>query len=373
MNIRTIFLTIVIVYLFGFLGHTLLLKKTVYGDGIFYFSWVKSMVVDHDANFTNEYNSFHANQPMTSGNVPGNKYTLGPALLWLPGYIQVHSIVRGRGTELPYQIVVGFSSLLYGLAGLVLMYLLLSTYFTKMVTMATLIGIAGATNALFYLSIDTVNSHAVSFFAVSLFLTFLFQKPKNWLLIGGALGLVGLMRTQDLVVGLLVLTFLQYKYILRFLAGLAIAFLPQLVAWQILYGKFWTSPYISGSEGFDFLHPHIAGVLFHPANGLVLWTPIILLGYVGYFMKKNNLPLKLMALILFLQLYLVASWSTWWQGASYSGRMFVGLLPLISFGLANFFSIFEQPKLRYHIIMFSVTLPLVVINVLMIVYFLLSH
>jgi hypothetical protein len=373
MHSSKILLLILVVYLMGFFAHAALIKKTVYGDGIYYYSWLRSIVIDHDIRFGNEYNAFQATQPTTPLGLPGNKYTVGPALLWLPTFAVAHSLIRGTGYEMPYQIAVGLTCVLYAYVGLLLLFFLLSKYFNQTVTTVSILGIAGATNLLFYGSLDVVNSHAVSFFAVSLFLTFLFQKSRSWIFIGTALGLVGLMRTQDLIVGLLVLPYIKKNDIISFTSGLLIVFLPQLLAWQVLYGKFWVSPYISNIEGFNFLQPHLLGVLFAPSNGLLLWTPIVLVGCIGLLKSNTRLPLKLMAGIITLALYLIASWSVWWQGASYSGRMLISILPLVAFGLANLFTIFNLPKLRYYILMFTIVLPLCILNGIMIVYFLLTH
>lgn len=370
---RKAFLFILIVYILGFSLHALYLKQTVYGDGIFYYSWVRSIIVDHDVNFANEYAHFHTSQPSTPLNLPGNKYSVGPSLLWSPWFVWTHLLARGTGYELVYQFVVGLSSVFYAYIGLLLLYRLLIRRFGKTVSLASAVAIAGATNLLFYGSLDTVNSHAVSFFAAVLFLTFLFQKSKNWLLIGAALGLVTLVRTQDIILGLLVVPYLQKKYIYQFFIGLFLLFLPQLIAWQLLYGKFWISPYLGSTEGFNFLHPQIPGVLFSPENGLFLWTPMVLIGFVGLGIKRDGFLLKLMAIIVLLQLYLVASWSTWWQGASYSGRMFVSILPFIAFGIANIFSHFKNRLFRFPIIIYAISLPLSIINVLLITYFLAVH
>ena len=373
MRVQKYFLIIAIVYMAGFIAHAGLLKKTVYGDGVFYYSWVKSAVVDHDLNFSDEYAHFQASQPQTALSLPGNKYSVGPAILWSPWFAWTHTLVKGSGYELPYQIIVGLSGVQYSLTGLVLLFLLLKKYFSETVSLAAIAATAGATNLLFYGSLDTVNSHAVSFFAAVLFLTFLFQQKRNWFLIGMALGIVGLMRTQDVILGLLILPYIKPKNILHVLSGAFIAFAPQLIAWQLLYGRFWISPYINNIEGFNFFQPHISGVLFSLTNGLILWTPAVALGFYGLVRKSDMLPTRLMAAVVLIQLYLVASWSIWWQGASYSGRMFVSVLPILAMGLGNFFTIFESPKLKYIILMYTITLPLIVLNVLMMIYFLLAH
>ncbi len=368
-----LFISIFILYLFGYAAHALILHKTVYGDGIFYYSWLRSAVIDHDVSFQNDYAYFHTTQPATPLHMPGNKYTVGPALLWVPGFLLTNGVVHGSGFEFPYQFMVGLSDVFYAFIGLLLLYRLLGKYFGKTATAAAIIGVGLATNLYFYGSLDTVNSHAVSFFAASVFLTFVLASRKNWFYIGAALGLVALIRTQDAILGLLVLPYIKPKNIGYFLFGALLLFLPQCIGWQLINGNFWHSPYLSSSEGFDFIHPHILGVIFSLQNGLLLWTPIVILGFVGLLKKKSGLPLRLTAGIILVQLYLVASWSTWWQGASYSGRMFVSILPLVALGLANFFSFFESPRFRYMTIMYAITLPLCVINFLLMFYFLLVH
>jgi hypothetical protein len=367
-----IILSIFLIYILGFCAHALYLKQTVYGDGIYYYSWLRSAVVDRDTDFTNDYSRFGATQPKTQRAIPGNKYSVGPAILWVPWFLWTHTIVRGTGYEFPYQFVVGLSGVFYAFSGLVLLFLLLNKYFSRTVSLAVTIATAGATNLLFYGSLDTVNSHGVSFFVSVVFLTFLFQYQKRWFLIGCSLGLVTLVRTQDIIIGLLIIPFLQIKYIHHFVLGVLLGFLPQLIAWQLLYGKFWVSPYISGTEGFHFLQPHLAGVLFSLQNGLVLWTPVVLLGFTGLWIKRDRLPLKLMSVIFLIQLYLVACWSTWWQGASYSGRMFVSMLPLVAFGLANLFTALQIRRFRNITLYLSIALPLCIINLLLIIFFLLK-
>lgn len=373
MQTNKIFLVIVLLYITAFFAHAFILKKTVYGDGIFYYSWIRSVVFDHDINFANEYTYFQVSQPKTTLELSGNKYSIGPALLWFPAFLWTQTPAGGSGYEFPYQLAVGLSSVLYAITGLVLLFILLHKYFSRLVSMSVTLATAGATNLLFYGAIDTVNSHAVSFFGAVLFLTVLFMKKRNWFLIGCTLGLIGLMRSQDLIYGLLVLPFIKPHEIFRFFLGLALFFLPQLTAWQLLYGTFWVSPYISTVEGFTFTQPHILGVLFSLQNGLVLWTPVSVLSFIGFFKKNSSVNLFFMAGIVLVQLYLVSTWSIWWQGASYSGRMFVSVLPILAFGMANLFSIFDNPRFRSTILLYAITIPLSLINALMIVYFLISR
>ncbi|MDO8451276.1 MAG: glycosyltransferase family 39 protein, partial [bacterium] len=348
MRHTTWFLILAGIYLLGFILHALYLEKTVYGDGIFYYSWLRSEVIDDDRDFRNDYAYFDVSQPLTQLGIPGNKYSIGPALAWSPSFLWVNAIVRGNGTEFPYQFTIGLTSVLYVIAGLVLLYRLLTKYFSRRNAVLATLATAFATNLLFYGSLDPVNSHSISFFASTVFLSLALEADTyNWIVIGLALGFLGLIRNQDIIFGILLLPYLTPKRL--FLAGLGLMLLavPQLLAVQSVYGTAFVQPYLAGGEGFHLFSPHIIGVLFSKENGLFLWTPAVLLGCVGLFLRQNKLayPAGLFLMIFLTELLIVSTWSTWWQGASFSGRMFVSSLPLFAFGMGAVFSIKLQPAL----------------------------
>ncbi len=384
MNYKRVALFIVVCYVVGFFLHALVLQKTVYGDGIYYFSWVRSLVVDNDVHFQNEYQQFNVTQPATATGLVTNKHSIGPALLWMPFFFWAHAILKSTGYTLPYQLIAGTASIFYALIGLLLLHRLLRMYFGTVASLCAVIAVAFATNLLFYGSLDTVNSHAVSFFAATLFLSFLFQKQKNWFLIGCSLGILSLIRLQDSAYALLLISlFKKHSRLLpnrgavgvvRVILGFFLAFFPQLIAWQRLYGGFLMNPYINSYEGFAPLSPHILGVLFSPVNGLILWTPIVLIGFIGLLLKENRaLPRRGMLLVFLTELFIVSSWSVWWQGASYSGRMFVSTLPLVGFGVAQVFAALGRLRWGWRHFLYIFLIPLSVINVIRMAYFLLSQ
>jgi len=319
-----LFLFTCAVYLAGFFAHALYLGRTVYGDGMYYYAWLT---------------------------LNPSKYSIGPAIFWAPTYLLTHN-----------EILVGFSSVLATIFALILLWDMLQQKFSKTVSLMTIVAIAGASNLLFYGSLDVVNSHALTFFAATIFLM-LFLKRRSWFSIGFFLGVLGLMRTQDLLYGIVLVPYLKKNNVFFIASGCIVAFFPQLAAWQYTSGKFWMSPYFT-HEGFNFLQPHIPGVLFNLKNGLFLWTPITVIGMVGLIFKKNYWFL----LVFLLQLYLVASWSTWWQGASYSGRMFVSSLPLLSFGIASIFAWLSKYRVP---LLLTIIGPLTILNTISIIYFLL--
>ena len=372
MNTNRIFLALFGIYLLGFMFHASLLHKTVYGDGIFYYSWVRSAIVDGDIDFANEYKAFHTSQPIMPTGLPGNKYSIGASILWYPWFLWMHTLIRKTGYESIYQYGIGVVSVLYACTGLVLLFRTLRKFYSESISLASCVAIALGTNLLFYGSIDPVNSHAVSFFAASLFLAVLLEEQVRWFQVGCVLGLVALIRTQDVLIGISAIPLIKPKYIPLYIAGVAYIFAPQLLVWQILNDSFWKSPYISSIEGFRFFDPHILGVLFSKTNGLFLWTPLTLLGIVGLLIKKTNSVFITFASICLMQILLVSVWSVWWQGASYSGRMFVGCLPLMAFGIAKFITFVQKKAMNLEQILLSIVYPLCVINMILIVYFLLS-
>ncbi|MEK9143472.1 MAG: hypothetical protein AAB481_02505 [Patescibacteria group bacterium] len=361
------FLIIAAIYLLGYLAHAFILQKTVYGDGIYYFSWIRSAIVDHDINFTNEYAHFGVS-------ARGNKHPIGAPLFWLPWYAQAHAIIGKSGYELSYQLPVGLISVLAAISGLILLFRLLKFHFSSSASMLAVLSIAGATNLLFYSSIDTVNSHAISFFAATVFLSFLYSKNVSPFLTGCALGFCALVRPQDAILGILAiprLFVIPAKAGIQFFLGILLAFFPQLLAWYALYGTPWTSPYLTGGESFTWWSPHFLNVLFSPTNGLFLWTPITILATLGFLFWKDARRSWFLALFA-VEVAIVGSWSIWWQGASYSGRMLVSTLPVLAFGLSALYGKLISLGLRWKSILLAIIGPLTIINILLIIRFLLE-
>ncbi len=288
LSINTIFLIIAAAYILGFFAHAFYLHKTVYGDGIYYWAWLSGRA---------------------------SKYAVGPALFWAPSFYLLRI-----PNEFMKELSAGLTDVTAALFGLVLIYRLLIQKHSATVSIMATLAIAGASNLLFYGSLDTVNSHALSFFAVCVFLSLTFSKKIHWFVLGAALALIGLMRPQDLVFGILILPFLKKPAdAIKGIIGFLLFFAPQLFAWQHATGAFYLSPYLTHNEGFNFLRPQIFGVLFDVRSGLFLWTPVTAIGVYGLVTRKKYWFLA----VFLLELWIVASWSTWWQGASYSGRMFV--------------------------------------------------
>lgn len=367
-----IFIGISIIYLLAYAAHAMFLGQTVYGDGMYYFSWLRSLVLDMDIDFTNEYAHFGISQLTTPRGLPRNIYAIGPALLWSPGYLWIHSLVKQDGYTFLYQFATGLMSVGYALTGLMLLYRVLRNFFTETASIATILTVALATNLLFYGAVDTVNSHALSFFAASLFLTALLDTSvrARFMLLGISLGLLTIVRIQNAVFGLALLPMILDRRIIHTLIAFVGLVAIQFTFWGVLYGRFGTIPYLTLGLGFS--QPQIGAVLFSSQSGLIRWTPIVGLSIIGLLTRRVIPHVFHMVLVgvFVMQLLIVSSWEIWWQGASYSGRMFVSSLPILALGLAAVLQSMISNGWSQRSILYAITGPLSILNAGLIWYFL---
>lgn len=314
-KIKLVFLLTGFFSILVFLVHFWTIGSSVWGDGQYYYSYLRSLVIDRNLNLE-----------------AGNKYSIGPSIFWLPFFILAHIFIHGNGYELPYQLIVGIASGLIGVSGLFLCFLIADQYFGKKIALLATMGIWLGSDLFFYTSVDPVNSHSVSFFTSSL-LVFLWLKYRNQytlrktFILGLTSGVLAMVRSQDIIFTLpIILDIGLKKNLWSFVVGLGLGFLPQLVMWQKIFGEI-RSPYLIYGHQFFWQQPKIIEVLFSKNNGLLSHAPILILALLG--MKKTGYFLFL------LQLYIVSCWFMWWGGAGYGGRMFISLMPFFILDLAH--------------------------------------
>ena len=173
---------------------------------------------------------------------------------------------------------------------------------------------------------------------------------RHGLALGVTLGLIGLVRTQDLVVTVVPLLwgirtwqdiparFVFWKENLRS-AGLAalaflIALLPQSVYWKFISGHWWYYGY--QGEVFDWAHPHIREGLLSFENGWLVYTPVMLLAIWGIFHLRNYAPGLVAPVLVFLPLHWFVSyaWWCWMYINGFGSRPMVDAYALLAFPLA---------------------------------------
>ena len=122
-----------------------------------------------------------------------------------------------------------------------------------------------------------------------------------------------------------------------FVLGALIAFSPQLLAWQLLYGSWLTIP---TGEGFlQWTSPQILNVWFSTKRGLFTWTPLVLLAVAGFIpLYRRNKVLGSGAIVaFFLESYLTGLPNDWWGGEAFGARRFISMMPFFALGLAALF------------------------------------
>jgi hypothetical protein len=120
------------------------------------------------------------------------------------------------------------------------------------------------------------------------------------------------------------------------IAALIVA--PQLWLYHRATNHWLISSY--GQLGFTFASPHIAGVLVSARKGLFFYAPLLLAALPGTLWLPERLRLWRLpaAVLLVVEIYLIASWWDWQFGASYGHRGFVDFYPLFAIGLASTFT-----------------------------------
>jgi hypothetical protein len=349
-------------------------------DEIEYFSYLRSLVFDHDVEFGNEYDRFYAadhqglagfkatflerRETETGRHI--NFAPLGCALLWSPFYLLAHAgvlaaralgaHVAADGFSFPYVGAVCHASALYGLAGLLLVHDTLRDH-GRMPEPAATLSVAAlwlGTPLLYYMTLAPAFSHAPGVFAVALLVWLSLRaaaRPESsvwaWAVVGAVGGLAALVREQDGLFLAVPIGVLAHQAIVRrswaaalsrgAALGLAalLAFSPQLLAYRALTGRFGPSRLVARKMTWS--SPHLLQVLFDPGHGLFAWSPLLLVatgGLVYLLWRRRDLTVVLLALALLLQVWINGAVESWTQAGAFGSRRFVSSTPVLAWGLA---------------------------------------
>ncbi|MGH7411351.1 MAG: hypothetical protein ACREJ6_09900, partial [Candidatus Methylomirabilis sp.] len=355
------------------------------GDGVGYYAYVRSLLIDGDLRFENEWRagnptftmgrvnpdgSLKADQYSPTGYVK-NIWSVGPAILWAPFLLLAHLFVLALhgmsfpipadGYSLPYTLAMAFATALYGFLALLISFRLARSYFATHWALLGTLGIWFASSLPVYMYLNPSWSHAHSAFAVALFLWYWHRTradrtTSQWVVLGLLSGLmlnVYYPNATLLVVPLVETLHRGYRALLAhppdrrampsllggfFLFGLAtlVAFLPTLITRYILFGPQPTLGYYN----WRWVPPAFWDVLFSARHGLLSWTPILipaLLGLVALRRQDRDLA-SCLALAVIAFYVLIAFYPDWHGISSFGNRFFVSLTPFFVLGLAASFS-----------------------------------
>ena len=330
----------------GYLGH---FDTRIRGhDSVYYYSYLRSLVLDGDLNFENEWAHFYTD----SSNRPyqENVFSVGPAIFWSPFFLAAHAITcitgwfPADGYSALYQAFVYGSNGIYGLAGLLLIAYYLKSYVSLWATLLSCLGILLASPLTYYFWSMTTMSHNVSLFSVVMFLCLWDRKGLHPITAISA-ALMVLARWQNSLFLLLpifvgVIDLIKHPLTWRILVRRHVVFgivliiflSPQCIVWQYMFGQFLLVP--QGTGFLNFFNLQLVDVLFSTRHGLFVWHPLLFLGLIGLCFCFKSMRLKVFLLWgIFVCLWGVnASVQDWWAGWSFGQRRFINFLPVFALG-----------------------------------------
>jgi len=381
------------------LGQLHLAGGRIGGDGVMYYVQLRSLLKDADIDLTNEYTHYELidredlRVPTRTG-LRRSIFAIGPALAWAPFFAGGEVVARlqraaGRDVDLsgygPAHVnATALGSFACGFAALLLIHGLLRRHFGDGLATAAVLLLWAGSFLHWYMVHQPTMSHAPSACGAA-FVLWLWDRsrggrtPHGFLALGLALGFAMCLRWQNGV--LLVLPGLdllraawQRAMTWRTLAlgagalgaGAIVGALPQMLAWNALYGM-WLLPY--PPHGTDFVrldHPYLWETLFSSRHGLLSWTPLLWAGFLGFVPLLRRRPALAAPLLipLVLMTYVNMCSGDWWAGGSFSIRRFDPLLAPFALGIAACLeSGAEALRRRPQLALAAASLPLVIWNV----------
>ena len=369
----------------------LLFRPRVYGfDPVGYFSWLRSAVIDGNLDTTDEYLRY-GNEKIAGATVTGynhNPYAIGAPLLWSPFYLAAHAVESARSaiTQSPspdgygdaYVWAISLGSALLGFAAVLILHRLARRLYGE--PAATLGALAAwlASPLVFYMYSHPAMAHAADAFANALAFAAWFSVsgdarpgngpgqarplphsrdagPRRWLLLGASIGLAALVRTQNVLIGLVPGVWLlaqapaafrsgegraRLQSVAAFGLGALIAFAPQMIAWRVVYGS-WIelNPYAYTQDAGHFTGTfQILPVLFSTDRGLFVWSPVLLFAMPGLApLYAQHRRLAAFLIVHFVtQALLVSAWSVYNGALAFGARLLLQNTPTYVVGLAAF-------------------------------------
>lgn len=339
------------------------------GDGYYAWLFARSLVHDHDIEFTNDYqvcgDRWKVGVDRGTGH-PNNNFSFGQIVFWVPALYVARAVVpipKDAPPEVrascigPRVSFVLFLSPILGALALWLCYLIARRWATDgaAALAAALVGLCGTNLA--YAGFMVSYSHIYAAFAVALlFWTTLRAEEEDtwkwWSWVAFAVALVAFQRPTTAAFGLVPLVVALRKFVNKawtrprlagvlglLIGGLALGVLPTLLVYRYLFGSPWIVP--QGRYYIFLGHAHPWLVLFAPRGGLFYSAPTAWFGVFGLVLAIGTRRLRPLFVAMLagaaIETYLAASALDWHESWGFGARRLTTLTPMLIAAGALFF------------------------------------
>lgn len=286
------------------------------------------------------------------------KYPVGLAILETPFFALAHvfctlsNTYPADGFSLPYAWAISLSSLFFAITGLFLTYKNLRFHYDERVSLLATGTIGLATNLYFFVAYTQGMSHPAAFFLIALFLLLVRRfyrayNPLHAMALGACLGMIALVRTQDVVIAVVPLfwgvsswsdvkergmfIWEKKRLLLQAVAAFGVMLIPQLFYWYHVSGQFWYDGY--QGETFNWLHAQIGRGLFSFTNGWLVYTPVMALALLGIWRLPREWRWPIL-LFMPIHVYISYAWWCWMYINGFGSRPMVDAYALLAIPLA---------------------------------------
>ncbi len=362
----------------------------VRGDGVGYYAFARSILIEHRLDFANDW--IHGNASFRMGHIDAeghinadqytstghlnNHFSIGPAILWSPFLIIAHAGVllydhfgggiAADGFSKPYLLAMALGTAVYGFLAVLISFSLARSFVPEKWAFLAALGIWFGSPLPVYMYFNPSWSHAQAAFAVALFFWYWIRtrNSRTWWQWAVLAAFGGLMLDVYYVSGILLLLPLMESIVAywsswkkrtgniqsarQFFVGnilfavlLFSAFLPTLITKRLIYGSY-------SETGYDYHwslnSPAFLKVCFSADHGLFSWNPILILAAAGLIcLRRYDKILSLYSIVaLAVFLYVIGCYPDWDGISSFGNRFFVPLASIFILGLAAFFDWFVR-------------------------------
>lgn len=311
--------------------------------------------------------------------------TMGQSVMYSPFFCIAHIYAlsspkyEADGFSKPYHVAIQFSVFVYFILALFLLRKILLRYYSETVAAITLFAIGAGTNLFYYVGYEGPMTHGSNFFLIVVFIYLLEkwhreQSFKNSILLGALSGLIALIRPTNVAVLLLIplwhvgsfkdlwasiqILLQNWLKVIIMAISFIIVWIPQFIYWKYVSGKFLFFSYGVRSDRFYWENPQIFKILFSYEKGWFVYTPLMLLAFVGiYFLVKKRLKLALpITIYLVVMVYVLSSWWSWWYGGAFGQRSMVDFYGLMAIPLAALIEYYYNLKWKRYIVLLVLSL-----------------